>query len=106
MKSKKVLATPKDLLEPENCSAESAKFYTAKLYPSSNIEKGVKGPAIKFSDYIEVKEVEAYDRSGDKPWMRLTAAEKAMIRKELNEFKAREMDVHAESKAFTRFHYP
>ena len=47
-----------------------------------------------------------YDRKGDKPWTRLTPAEKALIRKELNDFKATEMDVHAESRIYTRFHRP
>jgi phosphatase and actin regulator 3 len=61
---------------------------------------------IKFNDYIEVTEIELYDRKGDKPWLRLTPRDKAAIRKELNEFKSMEMDVHEESRKFTRFHQP
>lgn len=61
---------------------------------------------IKFNDYVEVTEIEEYDRKGDKPWTRLTAEDKALIRKELNDFKATEMDVHIESRIYTRFHRP
>lgn len=31
---------------------------------------------IKFNDYVEVTEVEMYDRKGDKPWTQLTPTEK------------------------------
>jgi hypothetical protein len=61
---------------------------------------------IKFNDYVEVTEAEMYDRKGDKPWTKLTPAEKALIRKELNDFKATEMDVHEASRIYTRFHRP
>jgi hypothetical protein len=61
---------------------------------------------IKFNDYVEVTEAEEYDRKGPKPWTRLTPAEKALIRKELNDFKATEMDVHVDSRMYTRFHRP
>jgi len=61
---------------------------------------------IKFNDYVEVTDVEEYDRRGDKPWMRLTPRDKAAIRKELNEFKSLEMEVHDESRQYTRFHQP
>uniref|UniRef100_A0A1I8AV19 Phosphatase and actin regulator n=1 Tax=Steinernema glaseri TaxID=37863 RepID=A0A1I8AV19_9BILA len=61
---------------------------------------------IKFNDYVEVTDAEIYDRKADKPWTRLTPSEKALIRKELNDFKSNEMDVHEESKIFTRFHRP
>ncbi|VDL91902.1 unnamed protein product [Schistocephalus solidus] len=57
---------------------------------------------LRFNDYVEVTEADAYDRRTDKPWTRLTPKDKADIRKELNEFKAKEMDVHAESRQFTR----
>jgi len=61
---------------------------------------------IKFNEYVEVEDAEQYDRRADKPWLRLTPVDKALIRKELNDFKATEMDVHEESKQFTRFHRP
>lgn len=92
---------------------------------------------IRFSDYVEVAEAQDYDRRADKPWTRLTAADKvnlthstpewrftnpvtnsckckpkvrrclcvvqAAIRKELNEFKSTEMEVHESSRHFTRW---
>lgn len=87
---------------------------------------------IRFSDYVEVAEAQDYDRRADKPWTRLTAADKvshkpnnrevvthghvtnsvnmcellsglqAAIRKELNEFKSTEMEVHESSRHLTR----
>ncbi|XP_053340330.1 phosphatase and actin regulator 1 isoform X1 [Clarias gariepinus] len=61
---------------------------------------------IRFSDYVEVAEAQDYDRRADKPWTRLTGADKAAIRKELNEFKSTEMEVHESSRHLTRFHRP
>ncbi|MGH0172072.1 UNVERIFIED_CONTAM: hypothetical protein FKN15_062685 [Acipenser sinensis] len=57
---------------------------------------------IRFSDYVEVAKAQDYDRRADKPWTRLSAADKAAIRKELNEYKSNEMQVHASSKHLTR----
>lgn len=34
---------------------------------------------IRFSDYVEVSDAQDYDRRADKPWTRLTAADKASI---------------------------
>ncbi|XP_077207099.1 phosphatase and actin regulator 2 isoform X2 [Paroedura picta] len=59
-----------------------------------------------FNEYVEVTDSPDYDRRADKPWARLTPADKAAIRKELNEFKSTEMEVHEESRHFTRFHRP
>ena len=78
--------------------------------------------------------MEEYDRTADKPWTRLTQQDKvtevwwrfsdsftphwspgvfcfvscvqALIRRELNQFKAAEMEVHEESRHRTRFHRP
>ncbi|XP_018430332.1 PREDICTED: phosphatase and actin regulator 3 isoform X2 [Nanorana parkeri] len=61
---------------------------------------------IRFSDYVEVAKAQDYDRRADKPWTRLSAADKAAIRKELNEYKSNEMEVHASSKHLTRYHRP
>uniref|UniRef100_A0A8C9XEJ9 Phosphatase and actin regulator n=1 Tax=Sander lucioperca TaxID=283035 RepID=A0A8C9XEJ9_SANLU len=61
---------------------------------------------IQFSDYVEVSDAQDYDRRADKPWTRLTAADKAAIRKELNDFKSNEMEVHESSRHLTRFHRP
>lgn len=55
-----------------------------------------------FADYAEVVECEEYDRKADKPWTRLRPEDKAAIRKELNEFKKFEMEVHPESEYMTR----
>lgn len=35
---------------------------------------------IRFSDYVEVAEAQDYDRRADKPWTRLTAADKVSPR--------------------------
>ncbi|XP_058163565.1 phosphatase and actin regulator 2 isoform X1 [Dasypus novemcinctus] len=61
---------------------------------------------LRFNEYVEVTDSPDYDRRADKPWVRLTPADKAAIRKELNEFKSTEMEVHEESRQFTRFHRP
>ncbi|XP_010789510.1 phosphatase and actin regulator 1-like [Notothenia coriiceps] len=61
---------------------------------------------IRFSDYVDVSDAQDYDRRADKPWTRLTAADKAAIRKELNDFKSNEMEVHESSRHLTRFHRP
>uniref|UniRef100_A0A8D3D399 Phosphatase and actin regulator n=1 Tax=Scophthalmus maximus TaxID=52904 RepID=A0A8D3D399_SCOMX len=61
---------------------------------------------IRFCDYVEVSDAQDYDRRADKPWTRLTAADKAAIRKELNDFKSNEMEVHESSRHLTRFHRP
>ncbi|XP_023407745.1 phosphatase and actin regulator 2 isoform X1 [Loxodonta africana] len=59
---------------------------------------------LRFNEYVEVTDSPDYDRRADKPWARLTPADKAAIRKELNEFKSTEMEVHEESRQFTRSH--
>ncbi|XP_029541114.1 phosphatase and actin regulator 2 isoform X1 [Oncorhynchus nerka] len=61
---------------------------------------------LRFNEYVECTDAKDYDRRADKPWTRLTPSDKAAIRKELNEFKSKEMEVHEESKQFTRFHRP
>ncbi|CAL1276362.1 unnamed protein product [Larinioides sclopetarius] len=77
-----------------------------KLSFRPTIEELKERKIIRFSDYVEVTQAQDYDRRADKPWTRLTPRDKAAIRKELNEFKSVEMEVHAESKHFTRFHRP
>uniref|UniRef100_A0A3Q3BEC2 Phosphatase and actin regulator 4 n=1 Tax=Kryptolebias marmoratus TaxID=37003 RepID=A0A3Q3BEC2_KRYMA len=57
---------------------------------------------LRFHEYVECTHAEDYDRRADKPWTKLTPADKAAIRKELNEFKSSEMEVHEESKMYTR----
>ncbi|CAH8549520.1 unnamed protein product [Schistosoma turkestanicum] len=57
---------------------------------------------LRFSEFVEVQELEPCDRSADKPWIRLTSKDKAQIRRELNDYKMAEMDVHQDSRQFTR----
>jgi phosphatase and actin regulator 4 len=61
---------------------------------------------IHFADYAEVIDAEEYDRKAPKPWTMLRPEDKAAIRKELNEFKRFEMEVHPDSEYMTRFHKP
>nr|XP_032815233.1 phosphatase and actin regulator 1-like [Petromyzon marinus] len=59
---------------------------------------------LRFSEAVQVTEVQDYDRRSDKPWTRLTASDKAAIRRELNTYKSCEMEVHHHSRHLTRFH--
>uniref|UniRef100_A0A3B5B174 Phosphatase and actin regulator 4 n=1 Tax=Stegastes partitus TaxID=144197 RepID=A0A3B5B174_9TELE len=61
---------------------------------------------LRFHEYVEVTDAQDYDRRADKPWTKLTPADKAAIRKELNDYKSTEMEVHEESRIYTRFHRP
>ncbi|CAK0930052.1 Phosphatase and actin regulator 2 [Caenorhabditis elegans] len=83
---------------------EKRKLLLRKLSFRPTIKELKEQQIIQFADYVEVTQAEVYDRKTDKPWTRLTPSDKAMIRKELNDFKATEMDVHEESRVFTRFH--
>ena len=47
-------------------------------------------------------DAEHYDRRAPKPWTMLRPEDKAAIRKELNEFKRYEMEVHPDSEHMTR----
>ncbi|GMR55681.1 hypothetical protein PMAYCL1PPCAC_25876, partial [Pristionchus mayeri] len=85
---------------------ERRKMLLRKLSFRPTIAQLKEDQIIKFDDYVEVTQAEVYDRKADKPWTRLTPSDKAMIRKELNDFKENEMDVHEESTQFTRFHRP
>ncbi|TNN16051.1 Phosphatase and actin regulator 1 isoform 3 [Schistosoma japonicum] len=85
---------------------ERKQILTRKLSFRPTVEELRRRKIIRFNDYVEVSEADAYDRRADKPWTRLTLRDKADIRKELNEFKATEMDVHAESRHYTRYHRP
>jgi hypothetical protein len=44
-----------------------------------------------------------FPNRADKPWTRLRPEDKASIRKELNEFKRYEMEVHPDSEYMTRY---
>ncbi|XP_054708431.1 phosphatase and actin regulator 4-like [Uloborus diversus] len=92
--------------EMENEKEQKKIMLIRKLSFRPTIEELKERKIIRFSDYVEVTQAQDYDRRADKPWTRLTPRDKAAIRKELNEFKSVEMEVHAESKHFTRFHRP
>jgi len=59
-----------------------------------------------FNEYVDIYDVDQYDRRADKPWTKLTPTDKQSIRQELNEFKRFEMPVHEQSQKYTRFHKP
>ncbi|VDO13265.1 unnamed protein product, partial [Rodentolepis nana] len=101
---------------------EKKKNLSRKLSFRPSVEELKNRRIIRFNDYVEVTEAVNYDRRADKPWTRLTPKDKnklhgggssdeeltvfltqADIRKELNEFKSKEMDVHEDSRQFTRF---
>ncbi|XP_043214021.1 phosphatase and actin regulator 1-like isoform X5 [Amphibalanus amphitrite] len=77
-----------------------------KLSFRPTVEELKQRKVIHFNEYVDVTQAHEYDRRADKPWTRLTPRDKAMIRKELNDFKSSEMDVHEESRHLTRFHRP
>ncbi|XP_029905103.1 phosphatase and actin regulator 1 isoform X2 [Myripristis murdjan] len=98
---------PRNELEEQEEKREIKRHLTRKLSQRPTVEELREAKIlIRFSDYVEVAEAQDYDRRADKPWTRLTAADKAAIRKELNEFKSTEMEVHESSRHLTRFHRP
>ncbi|XP_075944613.1 phosphatase and actin regulator 1 [Anarhichas minor] len=98
---------PRNDLEEQEEKREIIRHLSKKLSQRPTVEALREAKIlIRFSDYVEVAEAQDYDRRADKPWTRLTAADKAAIRKELNEFKSTEMEVHESSRHFTRFHRP
>uniref|UniRef100_UPI00358FBBF7 phosphatase and actin regulator 1-like n=1 Tax=Myxine glutinosa TaxID=7769 RepID=UPI00358FBBF7 len=92
--------------EEKEAKSELKRNLTRKLSMRPTVNELRKRRILHFSEYIDLAEVQDYDRRADKPWTRLTSADKAAIRKELNEFKSKEMEVHEESRHFTRFHNP
>ncbi|XP_056377163.1 phosphatase and actin regulator 1 isoform X5 [Hyla sarda] len=98
---------PRNEQEEQEEKREIKRRLTRKLSQRPTVEElREKKILIRFSDYVEVADAQDYDRRADKPWTRLTAADKAAIRKELNEFKSTEMEVHELSRHLTRFHRP
>lgn len=83
---------------------ETKKILVRKLSSRPSVRELKDKKIIKFCDYVEVTEVDDYDRRADKPWTKLSLRDKAAIRHELNEFKSSEMCVHEDSRRFTRFH--
>ncbi|CAJ0956611.1 unnamed protein product, partial [Mesorhabditis belari] len=92
--------------EEASTMEEKRKMLLRKLSFRPTIQQLKDQQIIQFNDYVEVTEAEIYDRKADKPWTRLTPSDKALIRKELNDFKQTEMDVHVDSRKFTRLHKP
>ncbi|XP_016390237.1 phosphatase and actin regulator 2 isoform X3 [Sinocyclocheilus rhinocerous] len=92
--------------EEQEAKQEIKRRLSRKLSVRPTVAELVARRILRFNEYVEVTEAKDYDRRADKPWTKLTPADKAAIRKELNEFKSKEMEVHEESKQFTRFHRP
>ncbi|XP_069372351.1 phosphatase and actin regulator 4A isoform X7 [Paralichthys olivaceus] len=88
----------------ERC--EIKRRLTRKLSQRPTVAELQARKILRFHEYVECTHAHDYDRRADKPWTKLTPADKAAIRKELNEFKSSEMEVHEESKIYTRFHRP
>lgn len=92
--------------EEKKLKEEKKRMLLRKLSFRPTVEELKEKKIIRFNDYIEVTQAHDYDRRADKPWTRLTPKDKAAIRKELNEFKSSEMEVHQDSRHLTRFHRP
>ncbi|XP_053291864.1 phosphatase and actin regulator 2 isoform X3 [Pleuronectes platessa] len=93
----------KNDLEAQEARQEIKRRLSRKLSVRPTVAELVARRILCFNEYVEVTDAKDYDRRADKPWTRLTPADKAAIRKELNEFKSREMEVHEDSKQFTRY---
>ncbi|XP_061692175.1 phosphatase and actin regulator 2 isoform X1 [Syngnathoides biaculeatus] len=96
----------KNEAEEHEAKQEIKRKLSRKLSVRPTVAELIARRILRFNEYVEVTDAKDYDRRADKPWTRLTPADKAAIRKELNEFKSREMEVHEDSKQFTRFHRP
>ncbi|KAF3708081.1 Phosphatase and actin regulator 2 [Channa argus] len=92
----------KNEAEEQEAKREIKRRLSRKLSVRPTVAELVARRILRFNEYVEVTDAKDYDRRADKPWTRLTPADKAAIRKELNEFKSREMEVHEDSKQFTR----
>ncbi|XP_061915247.1 phosphatase and actin regulator 2 [Entelurus aequoreus] len=96
----------KNEAEEHQAKQEIKRKLSRKLSVRPTVAELIARRILRFNEYVEVTDAKNYDRRADKPWTRLTPADKAAIRKELNEFKSTEMAVHEDSKHFTRFHRP
>lgn len=86
--------------------SEIKRRLTRKLSQRPTVAELQARKILRFHEYVESTHAHDYDRRADKPWTKLTPADKAAIRKELNEFKSSEMEVHEDSRIYTRFHRP
>lgn len=102
----------RNILQPKNEADRQAekreikRRLTRKLSQRPTVAELLARKILRFNEYVEVTDAQDYDRRADKPWTKLTPADKAAIRKELNEFKSSEMEVHEDSRHFTRYHRP
>ncbi|NWJ00260.1 PHAR4 regulator, partial [Crypturellus undulatus] len=98
----------RNILQPKNEADRQAekreikRRLTRKLSQRPTVAELQARKILRFNEYVEVTDAQDYDRRADKPWTKLTPADKAAIRKELNEFKSCEMEVHEDSRQFTR----
>ncbi|KAM4632643.1 phosphatase and actin regulator 4B [Polymixia lowei] len=102
----------RNILQPKNQADRQAEVreikrrLTRKLSQRPTVAELQARKILRFHEYVEVTNAHDYDRRADKPWTKLTPADKAAIRKELNDYKSTEMEVHEESRIYTRFHRP
>lgn len=102
----------RNILHPKNQADRQAEVreikrrLTRKLSERPTVAELQARKILRFHEYVEVTDAQDYDRRADKPWTKLTPADKAAIRKELNDYKSTEMEVHEESRMYTRFHRP
>lgn len=102
----------RNILHPKNQADRQAEVreikrrLTRKLSQRPTVAELQARKILRFHEYVEVTDAQDYDRRADKPWTKLTPADKAAIRKELNDYKSTEMEVHEESRIYTRFHRP
>uniref|UniRef100_A0A8D2ZIZ0 Phosphatase and actin regulator 4 n=1 Tax=Scophthalmus maximus TaxID=52904 RepID=A0A8D2ZIZ0_SCOMX len=102
----------RNILQPKNQADRQAEVreikrrLTRKLSQRPTVAELQARKILRFHEYVEVTDAQDYDRRAEKPWTKLTPADKAAIRKELNDYKSSEMEVHEESRIYTRFHRP
>lgn len=102
----------RNILQPKNQADRQAEVreikrrLTRKLSQRPTVAELQARKILRFHEYVEVTDAQDYDRRADKPWTKLTPADKAAIRKELNDYKSTEMEVHEDSRMYTRFHRP
>mmetsp|Transcript_1757 Transcript_1757/g.2606 ORF Transcript_1757/g.2606 Transcript_1757/m.2606 type:complete len:465 (-) Transcript_1757:4-1398(-) len=95
---------------PEETEARKASvrgILAKRISQRKTVEELKEAKILKFDQYVDVFQTyrgSQYNRAGDRPWTQLTTKDKIRIKKELNEFKAEEMDVHPDSAKYTRFH--
>ncbi|XP_029594116.1 phosphatase and actin regulator 4B isoform X6 [Salmo trutta] len=97
---------PKNQVDRQAEVREIKRRLTRKLSQRPTVAELQARKILRFHEYVEVTTANDYDRRADKPWTKLTPADKAAIRKELNDFKSSEMEVHEDSRIYTRFHRP